>query len=470
MGATVRSIVGAALFMTTVSLAIGCTASEAPQEEAALPSSLPNPTSRPTAQPELEPQAIVAHPSRGSIDISTATGRQVIAGVVDNWRDLGQPAAPMEVITEGPADRRLRAVAHDPDAIAIIPASLVRPEVAAIQVDGVDPLREPARYPLLAEGEAPPPQPVTITVAGDVMMARDVAEAMGDDFFAPLRPVAPYLKAADLTIGNLESSLSQDGSPTQGTDSFGADPRVVASLERAGFDVLSLANNHVGDYGSVALDQTINRLDASTIQRVGAGHNARDAWRPAVISVADTRVGVLAFNAIGESPAATSSSPGTIQIRMPPRTGPLNTADLDAMVDSVGSLADRVDVVLVIPHWGDQYTSIPIPVQRRVAHSLTHAGASVVLGGHPHWVQGLELSRDSLIAYSLGNFIFDMDFSKPTMQGFALDLTFWDGQLMSATPVPIRIDSQFRAHVVTGQLRDQILDDIWTNSFGSLRN
>ncbi|HEX5018233.1 MAG TPA: CapA family protein [Actinomycetes bacterium] len=455
---------------TAVLTLIGCTASEAPSETSAgneTPSESATPSTTPTSEPELEPQVIVVHPSRGPVEIGAAAARRVLAGDVDNWADLGLAGQPVNLVEDGLARTRIRRVARDANAITVVPASRVSPMVAPVSVAGVNPIERPDLYPLLGPGPKPP-RPVTVTIVGDLMLARGVAESMGDDLFAPLRPTASYLRRADVTIGNLESSLSQDGIPTQGTDSFGADPRVLSSLERAGFDVLSLANNHVGDYGLRALQQTIKRIKASPIAGVGAGSNLREARRPAIVSVRGTDIGVLAFNSIGESPAATASSPGTVEVRMPPRTGPQNRSELDAMADAVGRLRRKVDVVLVIPHWGDQYTSVPIGVQRRVAHRLARAGATAVLGGHPHWVQGMEMSGESLIAYSLGNFIFDMDFSEPTMRGFALDLTFWDGRLMSAEPVPIVIDPQFAAHLATGGVRRRILDDIWTNSFGSL--
>ena len=301
------------------------------------------------------------------------------------------------------------------------------------------------------------------------MLARGVAETMGDDPFAPFRPTAQRLASADLTVANLESSLSQDGAPIQGTDSFGADPEVLKGLERAGFDVLSLANNHVGDYGSVALEQTLRRIDRSKIERVGAGFTLKDASTPTVIDVKGTRIGFVAFNSIGEAPAATASSAGTVQLRMPPRTGPFNRHDLNALAREVRDLAKRVDIVMVIPHWGDQYVSRPNELQRRVAERLADAGATAVLGGHSHWVQGMEMIDDTLVAYSLGNFIFDMDFSEPTMQGIALELTLWGDRIMSATPVPAVIDQTFAPRFVGEDRGAEIWDDVWSNSYGSFR-
>jgi poly-gamma-glutamate synthesis protein (capsule biosynthesis protein) len=414
----------------------------------------------------MQPRVIVVHPSRGPINVDEATARRVMSGEISRWSELDQPRGPVHLLTSGSPRDRITTVAHHPNALTVVAASHVDPRVYAVSVAGVDPLSEPKLYPILGRGQQPP-APITVTVVGDVMMARGVADAMGAHAFEPLRSSAPHLRAANLTIGNLESSLSQNGRPTQGTDSFAADPKVLSALNRAGFDILSLANNHVGDFGTNALQQTLNAFRGSHIERVGAGSTAREARHPAVVDVGGVRIGVLAFNSIGESPAAGPATPGVVQLRMPPRTGPLNRHDLAALTNSVAKLKGRVDIVLVIPHWGDQYTGAPLPVQRRVAARLVHAGATAVIGGHPHWVQGLEMVGNSLVAYSTGNFIFDMDFSRPTMQGIGIDLTFWGDRLMAATPAPVAIAPDFSAHFVGGRRGAQILDDVWPNSYGS---
>jgi poly-gamma-glutamate synthesis protein (capsule biosynthesis protein) len=422
-----------------------------------------SPSSTTEATPMRQPLAIVVHPSRAPLDVNEDTARQIVHGTI-SATGLGEN---LRIVTAGAPAARVRNVARDVNAVAIVPASRVNPSVAAVTVDGVNPIQSPARYPLVAMGAAPP-DPVTIEVVGDIMMARGVAASMGSNEFMPLRAVADELRSADLTIGNLESSLSQGGAPTQGSDSFGADPQVLTALRRAGFDILSLANNHVGDYGVHALEQTLDEFRGSGIKRVGAGSTTAAAYRPVITDVHGLRVGVIAFNSIGESPAATRADAGVAQLRMPPRTGPLNHDDLRRLVTGVERLSDRVDVVLVMPHWGEQYTSRPLPLQRRIAVRLADAGATAVLGGHPHWVQGLELHGKSLIAYSLGNFIFDMDFSEPTMQGLALQLTFWDDRLMAVTPRPLTIEPDFSARFVDNEKGQRILEGMWANSFGTL--
>ena len=242
-----------------------------------------------------------------------------------------------------------------------------------------------------------------------------------------------------------------------------------SGLELAGFDVLSLANNHTGDFGPQALVETVRRVRAGGFVPVGAGVDLARASRPAIVERNGVRFGVVAFDAIGETPAAAPGRPGALRVRMDPRTGPLVPADLDRVTGLVRSLRSQVDVVLVLPHWGTQYTHGTVRDQRLVARALTRAGADVVVGGHPHWVQGMESVGDSLIAYSLGNFVFDMlpiggVYTRETQEGAVLELTFWGSTLKAARLVPVVIGADFAPRVADGPRGQAILDDVWDAS------
>jgi poly-gamma-glutamate capsule biosynthesis protein CapA/YwtB (metallophosphatase superfamily) len=425
-----------------------------------LPASPAPPAARPptAAQPvpARVPLVLAVHPTRPPLNLTPAAASAVISGRVADWRRIGGPAGPLR-LAAGPgvpgvpptARRRtdraaLAAVGQDPGMVAAVPANAVGPGVRAARVAGRDPVRQPTAYPLTMAG-SPPGEITTMTIVGDIMLARHVGEQIraAADYTLPFRATARRLAAADLTVGTLESSLDRSGAPRQGDDSFGADPRVLAGVRRAGFDVLSLANNHVGDYGPPALVRTVRRVRAAGIAPVGAGADAAEARRPAVVERNGVRFGFLAFNAIGETPVARSASPGAVTLRMRPRLGPLNDSDLRAMVAAVRALRPRVGVLVVLPHWGQQYTARPVPDQRTVARVLVGAGADLVVGSHPHWVQGAEVYRGKLVAYSLGNFVFDMDFSRQTQEGAALELVFWDRQVKAAEFAPVRIGSRY---------------------------
>jgi len=403
---------------------------------------------------------IAVNPRRPPLDLSRAQAGLLLDDGVRGWRQLGQPPAPL-TMTRDPAD--LPTLGYD--VVAIVPASAVGPVVQVARVAGVDPLTHPQDYPLRVVG--PEPERVTtLTVAGDVMLGRGVAAraaASGDPALA-LRPMAQRLAAADLTVGNLESTLSTDGAPTQGDDSFAADPRVRAGLRAAGFDALSLANNHAGDYGPRALVATVDLLRSAGLRPFGAGRDLAEARRAVVLERHGTTFGFLAFNAIGETPEAGPGAPGANAVSMPPRTGPLDQRELNRVLDDVRRLAQRADVVVVLPHWGTQYTDRPEPVQERVARDLVQAGADLVVGGHPHWVQGASVLDGSLVVQSLGNFVFDMDFMPETMEGLLLETTFWGEDLKGVRFVPYRMDADFAPRVVAHAAAERLFEHFWAFS------
>lgn len=312
----------------------------------------------------------------------------------------------------------------------------------------------------------PPDRPepaVTVTVVGDIMLGRGVADvAPAGDPAAALRPMAARLARADVTVGNLESTLEDDGFPRQGGDSFAAPPTVLPGLADAGFDVLSLANNHTGDYGRDSLVTTVRRFRGSGVEPVGAGADRAEAWRPVVVERRGVRIGFLAFNAIGETWRAGPESSGAASLHMQPRTGDIVPAELDRLAGRVRDLAGHTDVTIVLPHWGEQYVHEPVPDQRTVGARLLDAGATVVIGGHPHWVQHVQRHQGRFVVHSLGNFIFDMDFAGQTQEqeGFVLDLTFRAGELVGTGPTPYVIGTDYAPRPARGARARAILADV----------
>jgi poly-gamma-glutamate synthesis protein (capsule biosynthesis protein) len=305
-----------------------------------------------------------------------------------------------------------------------------------------------------------------VLLVGDVMLGRRVYD--GRRPVRPLRHLADHIGAADVAVANLECALSDDGPPQQGGDSFACPSGTLRGLERLGFDALSLANNHTGDFGTDALVATVRAFDDSGVIGFGAGEDLAEAGRAAVVEHDGVTFGFLGFNAIGETPRATRSDAGALSVRMPPRTGPLVDADLDHVRRLVRRLADEVDVVVVLPHWGTQYTHTPESIQSEVARALVGAGADLVVGGHPHWVQGLELvrarGRDGVVVHSLGNAVFDMDFMSQTMEGVALSARFEDATLTGFTAVPYRMGADFAPRPLTGRAARQVLGDFCGSS------
>jgi poly-gamma-glutamate capsule biosynthesis protein CapA/YwtB (metallophosphatase superfamily) len=450
-----------------------------PETEVSTPSATtPTATSQPPASPPAaQPVVLAMHATRSPLSVSERVARRVLAGDVGSWSALGAPSRPLRVVrargTPGggrpvtdTATAAIERVTRDRDLLAVVPASAVGPRVQAVDVGGTDPISQPAAYPLTMPAEQEPGRMVTVSVVGDIMLGRRVGQvaAAADDPALQLRPMQKRLAAADITVGNLENTLSRAGTPTQGADSFAAPPRVRAGLRDAGFDVIGLANNHLGDFGDEALVQTVRLLREGGFATFGAGRGAQHAERPAVLERSGLRFGFVGFNAIGETPEAGPGRPGADAVSMPPRTGPLDRGELNDFLGRVRRLDRHVDVVVVMPHWGTQYTNRPEPIQRQVADQLVDAGADVVVGGHPHWLQGVSMVRGRLVVHSLGNFVFDMDFMRETQQGALLELTFWGPRLKSADFVPYQMDDTFAPRVTTGAAGREILDLMWETS------
>jgi poly-gamma-glutamate synthesis protein (capsule biosynthesis protein) len=416
----------------------------------------------------LVPLALVVHATRPAADVAVADARRIITSGATRWSAIGQSGDRMRVLST--EDRRasevLREVRASRNVLGVVPADAVDARVRVLTVDGRHPLKDPERYPLRIRSVRPVPEITTLTAVGDLMLGRRVGDRHRADPSAPLKPLAKRLAAAEITVGNFESTLSADGSPTQGGDSFAASPRVRSGLRAAGFDLLSLANNHVGDYGNRALRQTRARFDSGKIKTVGAGRDLAAARRPVIIERDGVRIGFLAVDSIGETPAATRTRAGTNRLNMPPRTGPLNRSQLRRVTSDIRALDRRVDTVVVLTHWGTQYTHRPESSQRTAARAFADAGADLVIGGHPHWVQGYEMVGAAVVVHSLGNFVFDMDFQTKTREGVFLEIVFWGDKVKAVEPVPYVIDNAFTPRLVRGDRAQDILTDLWRSSRG----
>jgi poly-gamma-glutamate capsule biosynthesis protein CapA/YwtB (metallophosphatase superfamily) len=416
----------------------------------------------------LMPLALVVQATRPTADVPVAAARRLVASGATRWSAIGQSGGEMRVLSteDRGASAVLREVRTMSEVLGVVPADAVDARVRVLTVGGRHPMRDPERYPLRIQSVRPVPEVTTLTAVGDIMLGRRVGDRHRTDPGAPLKPLAKRLAAAEITVGNFESTLSAAGSPTQGGDSFAASPGVRPALRAAGFDLLSLANNHAGDYGAGALRQTLDRFDSGKIETVGAGRNLAAARRPVIIERDGVRVGFVAVDSIGETPAATRIQPGTNRLNMPPRTGPLNRSDLKRITSDIRALDGRVDAVVVLAHWGTQYTHRPESSQRIASRAFASAGADLVIGGHPHWVQGYEMAGSAVVVHSLGNFVFDMDFQTKTREGIFLEIVLWDGAVKAVEPVPYMIDDAFTPRLVRGDRAKGILADAWGSSRG----
>ncbi|MFA5844583.1 MAG: CapA family protein [Coriobacteriia bacterium] len=308
-------------------------------------------------------------------------------------------------------------------------------------------------HPTSAPVTAPVPAvAATLTVAGvgDMIFDRNVALLVRDrGGAAPLASVAGLLARADVTAGNLESPLSVRGERFPGKDvTFRGDPRAVAGLRAAGFDFISLANNHVLDYGGIALTDTVSTLDEAGIAHAGAGADSAAARRPALVSRRGARVAYLAFShVLPPGFVADADSPGLA----PGRGRPGEVAA------AVRAAKRRADYVVVSFHWGVEYSPDATAEQVRDARRAIDAGADLVLAHHPHVIQGVERYHGGLIAYSLGDFVFD-HYSRETGEAFVLTAEVGPSGVGSVGIVPVYLDGHGAPAVVTGTAAQRILE------------
>jgi poly-gamma-glutamate capsule biosynthesis protein CapA/YwtB (metallophosphatase superfamily) len=282
------------------------------------------------------------------------------------------------------------------------------------------------------------PETYTLLFVGDIMLERGVdwrnqRYGTGEPTY-PFKLIADALKETDLTIGNLEGPISDKGVRVGSIYSFRMDPKYIEGLKFAGFDVLSLANNHMLDYTAAALTDTVERLRIAGIGTAGVGKNYGEANAAHIEELPDgTRIAFLSYtNLMPDSFKAGPNSPG------------LSDDNLSIVQNSIDEIRNSADIIVLLWHWGDEYQTQSHPREQEIARTLIDAGADLIVGHHPHVAQEIETYSGKTIAYSLGNFIFDQDFSEETMKGLMLEVKVKEGQIISASPIPISINSSFQ--------------------------
>jgi hypothetical protein len=222
--------------------------------------------------------------------------------------------------------------------------------------------------------------------AFDEIIARSPETVYGD--------VLPVLRQGDLRIVNLECALSGDASPAWKSGSvFKGRPEHINGLTAVPFEVVTLGNNHVFDYGPEAFSQTLKLLSENSIRSVGAGMSAEEAHRPLIIEVNGVRIAIINFSE-GEDLTSAVSGPGVFGW------------EVDAVVDSVRAIRQGVNIILVICHGGVEYIPFPPPYLASAFRRIAEAGADLIVGHHAHVPQGVQICSGVPICFSLGNFVF----------------------------------------------------------------
>ncbi|KAF5050894.1 MAG: CapA family protein [Methanoculleus horonobensis] len=261
----------------------------------------------------------------------------------------------------------------------------------------------------------------------------------------PFALVQHELRQKDLLFGNLETVLSESGTERKKRWVNTTPPAAGDYLKEAGFDILSVANNHTLDMGREGFEKTLEGLEGRGIAYVGGGRG--DEKPPGrIVERNGLRFGFLAYT--------------TGRFRSPPG---VNVAKLKkkSVIEDIRALKEHTDHIVVSLHWGIENTYYPSPEQVRLAHAFIDAGAALILGHHSHTIQGLERYKDGLIAYSLGNFQFDTAiFKEKTNSSMILSVDFDRHGIRDYTTIPCVINSDFQPEVAEGRTREMVAH--WT--------
>src|SRR5919112_2058981 len=373
-------------------------------------------------------------------------------------------------------------VSKTPDALGLVPWDEVGPEVKALSVDGEALLEQEGGtdYPLRPEGATvPDPGKLrSVVVGGDIVLDRGqyymvIQRGLGIDFpldggYAAVTSRVPepsaysetgiihqftarrtgragavreYLSGADLTLANFENPVIRDAVYHPDATTFTGDPRLMPVLDQAGMDGVTLGNNHVLDAGTTGLNETMRHLDDAGIAHAGAGMDLAEARKPMVFDLGGTKVGVLSYLDVPSYgwAWATQSAPGTAPLLQ------------NVMEEDIKSLRPRVDLILVMPHWGKEYTATPEPQQVDLAHTDIDAGADLVVGGHAHWPKGIEVYEGKPIFYGVGNFLLDQSWSEETSTGIFAEITLYEDRVIQVRPVPFILLDYAQPNFLTPQ-------------------
>lgn len=326
---------------------------------------------------------------------------------------------------------------------------------------------------------AVPPE-VSVLVSGDVTLGYHYEEYVDeqvkkgkpkDEMLAwGFSKVRALTTKADLFVVNLECPFTERGEKIAKNFNFRARPELVASLISGGVDVVSLANNHMIDYGPEGLFDTISTLDTHGIVHFGAGRTLVEARAPAIVERKGVTIAFLGYFFLGDrniEPAqviATGDQPGV--------AGHFSdtTALKEMLTADIRAARQKADHVIPFFHWGRESKGQPEPYQVEVAHAAIEAGASAVLGSHPHVLQGIELYKGAPIVYSLGNFVFGGNWDPRDKRTALVELRLTRSAVKAFKVIPAYSDAfpevPVQPYLAEGEKADAVLQHLARLSSG----
>lgn len=284
---------------------------------------------------------------------------------------------------------------------------------------------------------------VSLTTVGDIMLGRGVEQIceQQQNYFYPFAKIAPTLQNSDIVFGNLEAPLTPGRKIAGFEMTLRANPAFVLSLQKAGFKVLSIANNHAADFGFQGVINTIHNLNNAGIRTVGINLNNHKNQIPTIISINGIRVAFLSYANLNIIAAE------KLQAIKPANIFGLN---IEQMQRDVINAKKHADVVIVSMHAGEEYHKYPNTIQINFAHAAIDAGADLIIGHHPHVIQSSEKYHGKYIFYSLGNFIFDQNKDLDVRTGLLLQISLDQNGVRNIRVLHVRMNNFAQPEIISG--------------------
>jgi hypothetical protein len=263
-----------------------------------------------------------------------------------------------------------------------------------------DPTTTSTRRPAAGDSREPTGEPVTIAFGGDVHFEGAIASRLAANPATTFGPIAGVLRRADLAVVNLETAVTERGTPAPKDFTFRAPPAALTALKEAGVDVATMANNHGLDFGPVGLRDSLTAARSAKFPVVGVGNNAGEAYRAWRTTVKGQRIAVIGATQVLDSNLAAAWTAGDS------KAGMASAYQEERLMAAVRAARQEADTVIVDLHWGRELAKCPIDRQRALAPKLVAAGADVVVGSHAHVLLGGGYLRGAYVHYGLGNFVF----------------------------------------------------------------
>ncbi|AKG34064.1 CapA family protein [Paenibacillus durus] len=273
---------------------------------------------------------------------------------------------------------------------------------------------------------------VKLVFAGDILLDGYVGDQIakyGVNY--PFLKVAPVLKQADVAFANLETPVSTRGQASDKTFVFRSKPGTLAGLNYAGIDGVTVANNHILDYGQTAMLDTLSYLDSYGIGRTGAGRNIEEAFKPYTKTVNGKKIAVLGVSHVLSGPSwyAGKNKPGAA-----------SAYTAEPLLSMIKQAAKDSDFTVVYIHWNQEFKDYPLQESRKLARQMIDSGADLIIGSHSHCLMGIEYYKHKPIYYSLGNFVFNRSTrgGEKTLDSMLANFQI-AGDKLSASITPVKI-------------------------------